>query len=295
MRSCGVCQSELAGLDELLADQDSDPESGAWQIGPLPSLLSQTNQDFAWVITVDPALPEADRAALERLTANRHHTYIETTEANGTPPRWLDPDATPPAPGDLLLTTSLEVDAALPRTFVAELHAAVRARAEAAPTILLGATETTTWDLALHPRSPRGLAFVAPEDSIRSLGHTGLTIATRQPGTDPSEDTPPNPFDAPDPVVDLTPAVGPVLSINAALNRDRLRRDRNRGRVVAGPVTFPAFTLGWHALDRHAARFRVRRWERPAHLAYKTARILNATRTGLTTAGSRLATLTRRT
>ena len=104
-----------------------DPERLAhrlqlFRMATLPSVAAQTDQDFEWIVMVDPALPRTHRDALEESLSVRARTHVVEHAPQPAPWRaaWLAPfvdDAAAP-----LVSTLLDDDDALPRTFMAALR-----------------------------------------------------------------------------------------------------------------------------------------------------------------------------
>src|SRR3989338_3478657 len=83
-----------------------------------PSVISQTNQDFIWMILIDPTLPELFLKRLQELTRAHPNIYIVpwTHEYHLRDPRWIQKVLPLDAP--YLITTRLDDDDALSEHFV---------------------------------------------------------------------------------------------------------------------------------------------------------------------------------
>ena len=284
-----------------------------FEIAALPSVMGQTNQDFAWLLIVDPALGVADRRRLEVLIEPRRRSYLHAydpgEDLEGT--AWLAPYlASEP---DYLITTNLDDDDALPNAFVAELQEGVRRLAtEGAPVIFAGARQSIEWDLLLTPDTPYG--FVAPwhrrGNAGRRVSSCGFSLACRHPDYPFSVRgmshvlaahhldfaAPPHrpvikrirrrllaaaasagddleAFSVESTFLDTSATAGPALMTNHLGNLEATRvLARKDARPVAGPETFPGFTLGWDALARYESEFRLTRRLRLRRVLWRARR-----------------------
>ena len=123
----------------------------------LPSLLSQTEQNFDWFIVVDRALPREWRERLESLVGGRArthlHPYDPSEDLTGT--QWLLPYAPPDA--SRLLTTLLDDDDALPSNFIETMQRAAVERGDAlAPIATMASRKGRQWELVHSKRAPLG-------------------------------------------------------------------------------------------------------------------------------------------
>lgn len=156
------------------------------EIGPLPSLVGQSEQDFAWVIVIDRQLDPSYHARLTALVESRPRTFLHEFDPSDdlSDPAWLAPYLRPMESGDYLVTTNLDDDDALPRNFVGEVKRVVAERAAAGvPLFMLGATDAVEWDLSLTADRPLG--SVAPWHRVASgdshVTSVGFSLAARQP------------------------------------------------------------------------------------------------------------------
>ncbi len=126
----------------------------------LPGILSQTDQDFDWVLVVDPNLPDSYRARLSRLIQNRPRTFVINFDVElplGNI-RWLNQFWEGSAP-DFVLTTNVDDDDTLPENFFRALKDNVRLayRLGELPSFKILATKNyVQWDMLFSREAPLG-------------------------------------------------------------------------------------------------------------------------------------------
>ena len=59
-----------------LDKKNLDHRFGLFEIACLPSILNQKNQDFTWVLVVDPELPSKYRNRLQKLISPKKESYL---------------------------------------------------------------------------------------------------------------------------------------------------------------------------------------------------------------------------
>jgi hypothetical protein len=123
----------------------------------LPSLLSQTEQNFDWFIVVDRELPGEWRDRLEMLIGGRTRTHLHQYDPSEdlTETGWLVPYA--PSRASRLLTTLLDDDDALPSDFIEAMQRAAVARGdELGSPMTLASRKARQWELVHSKRAPLG-------------------------------------------------------------------------------------------------------------------------------------------
>ena len=153
----------------------------------LPGLLSQTNQDFTWVLLVSAALEESFKERLREMTRAKDRVVVHEHRPDA-PDRleklgWLDPLLSDRP--DYVLTTFADDDDVLPRRFVdvVQSHAfALNAQGRLPPFKLMGAKRIDQWDLIFTRDAPLG--WVAPWSGSAPVACTGFSLLCRYPAFD---------------------------------------------------------------------------------------------------------------
>jgi len=267
-----------------------------FEITCLPSILGQTDQDFAWVIIVDRALPAIQRERLESLTRRGNLTVLQDFDPHADLMRldWLPPDARPT--GDRVLTINLDDDDALPRRFVGAARrrlSMLEASGALPPIAFLGAKRIVQWDFATSSEAPLG--WRAPWHRPARVASAGFALCCRFPqfnfcaeglrhrlaeryvdftraGGSPDvrvfqqeilrisatlgEDV--RAWSTDSLFFDVSAEAGPVLMTNHAVNdqADRLEEAKEGMTVVTGPADFPEVAIDWEKARRYADSFR---------------------------------------
>lgn len=120
-----------------------------------PSVITQSEQGFDWILIVDRDLPRDYRARLDALVGDRPRTHLHDFSSHEELCRlgWL------PAVGDSshVLTTLLDDDDALPVDFVECIQRHVGSlEPELPPVKILGVKQSLEWDLVPTLRRPLG-------------------------------------------------------------------------------------------------------------------------------------------
>lgn len=238
----------------------------------LPGILSQTNQNFTWVLLVDAALPAAARRRLDALAKRKAQFHIHEYRADGTEPvdalGWLRP-AFPETPPDYVLTSLCDDDDALPRRYVETVQNHVASLASLPPFKTVASKRFLQWDMAFSAAAPRGWmrewhggpggARMLPDGS-RSLTNQspGFALLCRYPAFDFS-------------VLGLKHALAetyfdyqvPPPRANAGIVRSRFlqaARDAGIDNVPSGPdAFFDASGAGAAVMANHGANLDPRR------------------------------------
>ena len=153
----------------------------------LPGLLSQTNQEFTWVLLVDAGLEEGVKARLREMTRAKDRVVVHEYRSDA-PNRletlgWLEPLLSDRP--DCVLTTVNDDDDVLPRRFVDVVQShvfALSTQGRLPPVKLLGAKRVVMWNLIFTPIAPLGWA--APPPGTLSVASSGFTLLCRYPAFD---------------------------------------------------------------------------------------------------------------
>ena len=150
----------------------------------LPGLLSQTNQDFTWVLLVDAALEEGFKERLREMTRVKDRVVVHEHRLDAPDKLetlgWLDPLLSDRP--DYVLTTVNDDDDVLPRRFVdvVQSHAfALSTQGRLPPVKLMGVKRICWWDLVFTRDAPRGWA--ASQSEIVSVASCGFSLLCRYP------------------------------------------------------------------------------------------------------------------
>ena len=191
----------LRGMEWLFRGVDGPSFSGGDPLKPrtvnlrlkllemtcLPGLLSQTNQNFTWVLLVSAALEEGFKECLRKMARAKErvvlHEYRPDTPDKLETLGWLEPLLSDRP--DYVLTTVNDDDDVLPRRFVdvVQSHAfALNAQGRLPPFKLMGAKRTGQWDLRFTPAAPLGWA--APWSGLASVTSCGFSLLCRYPAFD---------------------------------------------------------------------------------------------------------------
>jgi hypothetical protein len=127
-----------------------------FEITCAPSIITQTNQRFDWIIIVDKCLPHEYRQRLIDQVGGRPRTYLHEFSPNEDLARsaWLKPYA--PLGVRRLLTTLLDDDDALPSGFVSAMQTYITESGSLPPVMTLGAKSCVQWEAIYSPRAPLG-------------------------------------------------------------------------------------------------------------------------------------------
>jgi len=166
----------------------NDPLSPMWldyrfpvfELACLPNVMAQTNQDFDWVLIVDPDLPVKYRQRLEALIARRKRTYLHELRPsdNLAGLDWLEKYI--PSGTDLALTTNLDNDDILTIDFVEKLQSHVKGLGTKVPSIkFLGMKTSYQWQLYSSAKYPLGTW--APYHRINWFRSVGLSMLCKIP------------------------------------------------------------------------------------------------------------------
>ena len=123
----------------------------------LPNVMAQSNQDFDWVLIVDPDLPTKYRQRLETLIAKRKRTHLHEFRHGDklSSLEWLEIYIT--SDTDLVLTTNLDDDDMITVDFVEKLQLHVKGLGTTVPSIkFLGTKKHYLWDIYSSTKHPFG-------------------------------------------------------------------------------------------------------------------------------------------
>ena len=161
------------------------------EITCLPSILAQSEQNFAWIILVDRALPAKYFDRLQSLTETKKDRFIHAFDPRLSLARleWLAPYL-----GDLtghVITTNLDDDDSLPMRYVAEIHQRLGhlATVDRLPWIgITGAKQIVEWDLLVSRNAPLGWKSTwyceTTEANRMGVASAGLTLFCKFPEID---------------------------------------------------------------------------------------------------------------
>lgn len=140
----------------------------------LPNVMAQTNQNFDWVLIIDPDLPLKYRQRLEKLVANRERTHLHEFQRDDLGRlEWLEKYI--PSDSDWVLTSNLDDDDIITIDFVEKIQLHVKELGATAPSIkLLGMKTTYQWDLYISNKHPFGTW--APWHRSNFFRSTGLSM-----------------------------------------------------------------------------------------------------------------------
>ncbi|MBW2712847.1 MAG: hypothetical protein JRC77_03765, partial [Deltaproteobacteria bacterium] len=149
----------------------------------LPSILSQTNQDFSWVLIIDKDLPQQDKIRLKNSIKKKERAYLYEYDPEDKIDEscdWLKPYmSTEP---NYLLTTNHDDDDLLPINFVSEMHNHLAAQHQATglpPLKTLGCKQGLQWDLTSSREAPMG--WVADWTRRERVLSCGASLLCRYP------------------------------------------------------------------------------------------------------------------
>jgi len=144
---------------DVLTDRRLSARFELFSLATFPSVVAQSDQDFDWVLLVDPALPDVHRVRLCELIKRRPRTHVVSHAPSMRPWRdtWIRSRfGSPDGP---LATVLLDDDDALDREFVAGLkqQMVIQALLESPPYLRIFAFMSPwQWDLCARPDAPFG-------------------------------------------------------------------------------------------------------------------------------------------
>ena len=261
----------------------------------LPSIQSQTNQNFSWILLIDAELREAYRKKLERLVKFRDdiHLHIYNPSERLERLSWLKPyiknDPTH------ILSTNLDDDDALPKNYVQLMHDDLEAHNEQGalpPLKIFGATRIEQWDLHFLPKAPLGykcpwhrtakvsscgFSLLSPLDKsgvcVLGLRHiyTDKYFDFSADSTDPNvkffreglaafdwEPEEKSSLNADKLFYDVSEDSGPVLMSNHCINNEteRLYELKETYQPVLGEASWPGIELNWDCAKKYSKYFK---------------------------------------
>jgi len=125
----------------------------------LPSILSQTDQNFAWIIIIDPELPSEWRKIVEEITSSKDRSHVVEYCGNELASKtdWVKHLVLPET--DYLITTLLDDDDSLPVTYVEQLkNRVVKTEQNLGefPAMTMAASQIIQWDMKFSPAAHYG-------------------------------------------------------------------------------------------------------------------------------------------
>ena len=154
----GAYKGAMGSYDPL-KKENLDRRFNLFELGCLPGMLNQENQNFTWILIVDKDLPPEYKQRLTKLLAKHHESHlinfqdIETFQTF----KWLKPFIKPGC--EFLLTTKLDDDDMLYTRFTQELHEHVQAlkMADNLPYFkFFGCDKVMSWDFFWSKNAPYG-------------------------------------------------------------------------------------------------------------------------------------------
>ncbi len=127
-----------------------------FEIACLPSVLNQKNQDFTWVLVVDPELPEKYRSRLEKLILPKKESYL----VNFSPDldiknlTWLKPWINPGT--NYIINTVLDDDDMLFNDFTSYISDYLAQQQQIEPITFFACSKELSWDFYSTKHSPFG-------------------------------------------------------------------------------------------------------------------------------------------
>lgn len=262
----------------------------------LPGVLSQSNQNFGWIIIIDKDLDPVIKNELQNLIIKKQRAFLyeykEGTFLGST--EWLTPYFTKSP--DYVLTSNHDDDDILPRNFVDSLYTHIKGieKEKRIPTIkLIGAKQILQWDLIHSKKSPFGWKSKWHRGDYPSS--CGFSLLSKYPETnlsvlglvhDRAEEyidfaTPPinkrvafhrerlkkslkncnereDAWTKEDLFYDISKLCGPVLMTNHSLNAQfaRLYEKKADSKIVTGPESFPRFNINWALTTKNLNHFK---------------------------------------
>lgn len=162
-----------------LNPKNLDHRFSLFEIGCLPSILNQKNQDFTWIIIVDPALPEHYRNRLQKLIAPKKECYLvnfspELVIYNLT---WLKPWIN--ADTKYIVNTVLDDDDILFDDYTSYISDYLAQQQHMEPITFLACSKELSWDFYSSRLSPFG--FLKRKLTINFPPGAGYAVCCKYP------------------------------------------------------------------------------------------------------------------
>ena len=281
-----------------LADDNLEFRFKLFEMTCLPSILSQTCQNFGWIIIVDKDLQTRFRQKLQDLVKDKKRVYIHVYDPGEKLEQlvWMTEYLT--SEPDYILTTVHDDDDALPKRFVYSIQSHIIENAQKKklpPLKIIGFEHIVQWDLLTSSRAPLGwkcewhkrtrmsscgfsLLCRYPDYNFSVLGlrhgkaETYFDFSNQYEYTNVKlfrkhflEATQRNNEDIShwgndDYHFDLSRSLGPVLMTNHFRNDQakRLYQKKPNCHSVTGPESFPGIAINWDCIYSNAKIFRER-------------------------------------
>ena len=170
------------GLDPLHPER-LEKRFGLFEVSCLSSLAHQENQDFTWIIIVDPQLPDYYRDRLEQLISKRpsSHLYTYSRDATLNNLDWLKPWINPRT--HYIITSKLDDDDALFRGFTRYIsdHYNLLERNSNLPAMLFaGCREVVYWDFFPSKKAPLGYLKTIKHKAVKPSS-AGFSVGCKYP------------------------------------------------------------------------------------------------------------------
>lgn len=266
----------------------------------LPSILSQSNQGFTWVIVIDKALNKLYKDRLKTLIGKKEKTFLFEYDDSVRLDKldWLKPYFTNLP--NYVITTNHDDDDALPVNYIEQMHEYLQSieKSNPQPPIkLIGCNQIMQWELTPSKKAPYGwkspwhrdyatsscgfsLLANYPEynHSVSGIIHkfaydyfdfstkpiTKHVEFVRQAFLDTSQQNKDGltSYKVEDLFYDMSKTTGPVIMSNHARNAqfDRLYEKKEKSVKVTGPESFPDTILDWSKINKYIHTFRKDRY-----------------------------------
>ncbi|MEA3446443.1 MAG: glycosyltransferase [Bacteroidota bacterium] len=157
-----------------------------FQLSCLPSMLNQVEQDFTWILIVDPDLPNEYRERLRKLISGRSnsflHNFDKVTDLGSL--LWLKPYINKNA--EFIITTKLDDDDAIFTSFTeyVKKHVEKLGKTSSTPYMkFFGCKDVVQWDYFWSKHSPLG--YTKPWTRANSIPvSAGFSILCKHPEFD---------------------------------------------------------------------------------------------------------------
>lgn len=150
-----------------------------------PSLAGQYNQDFKWILAIDPDLPEHFVHRLEALISQRPGSILHRIEdAHWERSEWILPYLSSNPPPTHLVTTNLDSDDGLDRRFTEFLRDFLVSKSTnrpLPPILTLGYRDAVQWDLDRSLLAPYGYKSKWHRGKGQCFLSPGCTVVAQYP------------------------------------------------------------------------------------------------------------------
>ena len=149
-----------------------------------PSISEQVNQDFTWILAIDPELPDRFVKPLNAMIASRPGSFLhQVHDARLEQFDWIRPYLSSERFPSRLITTNLDSDDGLDRNFTHDVQKIISTRTtgdSAPPILVLGFRDCIEWDVIRSWSAPFGRARRHHGRGTR-LRSAGYSVAAQLP------------------------------------------------------------------------------------------------------------------